>query len=142
MRKISSLQASSFYKVPYRSIIKVATELESIQYQLVTPLVDNENQKQIYIWVRNYLLLPSCREDYTDWELRKSAEEIILLNSSCAAIRGKFGVPITSLQSYLKVIFPSLKCSLLKNLWYLMMLGEINNKSERKTITENIVKQK
>ena len=34
-----------------------------------------------------------------------------------------------------------MKCSLLKNLWYLMSLGEISNKTVRNTITENIVKQ-
>ena len=48
LRKISSRQASSFYKVPYRSIMKVTTELESIQEQRVTPLVENGNQQQIY----------------------------------------------------------------------------------------------
>ena len=50
-------------------------------------------------------------------------------------------VPKTSIQRYLNVIFPPLKCSLLKHLWYLVSLGEISNKTVRKTITENIFKQ-
>ena len=140
LRKISSRQASSFYKVPYRSIINVTTALESIQEQQVTPLVENDNQQQIYIWVRKHLLVPSGRGHYTDWELRQSVEERILLKSSCAVIQDNFCVPKTSLQSYLNVIFLSLKFSLLMHLWYLMGLGEISNKTVRKTITENIVK--
>ena len=43
---------------------------------------------------------------------------------------------------YLNVIFPPLKYSWLKYLWYIMSLFEINNKSVRKMITENIDKQK
>ena len=78
---------------------------------------------------------------YTDWEIHQSVEEIILLKSSCAAIQDNFGVPKTSLKRYLNVISPSLKFSSLKHLWYLMSLGEISNKTVRKTITENIVKQ-
>ena len=86
-------------------------------------------------------LLPSGRGHYTDWEIRQSFEEIILLKSSCAAIQDKFGVPKNSPQRYLNVIFLPLKCYLLKHLRYLMSLGKISNKNARKTITENIVKQ-
>ena len=141
LRKISSLQASLFYKVPYRSIMNNTTTLESIQEQRVTPLVENGNQKQIYRWVRKHLLVTSGRGHYTDWYLCQSVEEIILLKSSCAAIQEKFGVPKTSLKMYPNLIFPSLNCSSLKHLWDLMSLGEISNKTVRKTITENIVKQ-
>ena len=42
---ISTRQASSFYKVPYRNILNVTTELESIQEQSVTTLVENDNQQ-------------------------------------------------------------------------------------------------
>ena len=56
-------------------------------------------------------------------------------------IQDNFGVPKTSLQRYLNIIFLSLKCSSLKHLWYLIGLGEISNKTVRKTITENIIKQ-
>ena len=138
LRKVSTRQASSFYKVPYRSIMNVKTVLESIQEQRVTPLVENENQQQIYRWVRKNLSLPSGRGHCTDWEIRQSVEEIILLKSSCAAIQENFGVPKTSLQMYLNVLFPSLKCSSLKHLWYLMRLGEIRRKTVRNTITEKI----
>ena len=85
-------------------------------------------------------LLPSGRGNYMNWELRQSVEERILLKSSCAAIQDNFGVPKTSPQRYLNVLFPSLKCSSLKHLWYLMSLGEISNKTVGKTITENIFK--
>ena len=95
LRKIFSRQDSSFYKVPYRSIMKFTTELESIQEQWVTPLVENDNQQQIYRWVRKYLLGQSGRGHYTDWELCQSVEEIILLESICAAIQNNFGVPNT-----------------------------------------------
>ena len=141
LRKISSCQASSFYRVPYRSIMNATTALESIQEQWVTPLVENDNQQQIYRWVRKHLLVLSGRGHYTDWELRQSVEERILLKSICAAIQDNFGVPNTSLQRYLNLIFLSLKCSTLKHMWYLMGLGEISNKTVRNTITENIVKQ-
>ena len=57
-------------------------------------------------------------------------------------IHDEFVVPKTSLKRYLNVIFLPLKYSLLKHLWYLMSLGKINNKSVRKKITGNIVKQK
>ena len=120
--------------------MKVTTALESIQLQWITPLVENENQQQIYIWVRKYLLGPSGRGHYTDWGIYQSVEEIILPKSSCAAIQDNFGVPKTSLQRYLNVLFPSLKCSSLKHLWYLMSIGEISNKTVRQTITEKIVK--
>ena len=43
--KISTLQASSFYKSPYRKIINEKTSLESIQKQSVTPLVENESRQ-------------------------------------------------------------------------------------------------
>ena len=142
LRNISTHQAYSFYKVTYRMALNVTTALESIQEQQVTPLVENENQQQIYRWVREYILLPSCSGDYTDWELHQSVEGRILLKPICTTIHEEFGVPINSLQSYLNVIFPPLKCSSLKHLWYLMCLGEINNKSVKKTITEKIVKQK
>ena len=118
------------------------TALESIQEQRVTPIVENGNQQQIYRWVRKHLLLPLGRGHYTDWELCQSVEEIILLKSSCAAIQDNFGVPKTSLQRYLNILFPSLKFSSLKHLWYLMRLGEIRSKTVRKTITEKIVRFK
>ena len=73
-----------------------------------------------------------------DWGLHQSVEERIFLKSSCAAIQENFGVPKTSLQSYLNILFLSLKCSSLKHLWYLMRLGKIRSKTVRKTITENI----
>ena len=81
----------------------------------------------------------SGRGHYTDLELRQSVEERILLKSSCAAIQYNFGVQKTSLPRYLNVIFPSLKCTSLKHLWYLMMLGEIRSKMVIKTITEKMV---
>ena len=62
------------------------------------------------------------------------------MKSSCAAIQEKFGVPKTSIQRYLHVLFPSLKCSSLEHLWYLMRLGKIRSKTVRKTITEKIVR--
>ena len=120
--------------------MKVTTALESVQEQRVTPLAENDNQQQIYRWVRKYLLGPSGRGHYMDWGLLQSVEERILLKSSYAAIQDNFGVPNTSLQSYLNVLFPSLKCSPLKHLWYLMGLGEISNRMVRKKITEKIVK--
>ena len=104
-------------------------------------MVANDNQKQIYRWVRNYFLLPSGREYYTDLELRQSVEVIILLKSSCPAIHDNFIVTKNSLQGYMNVILPPLKRSFLNHLWYLMSLGEINNKSVRKTTTENFVKK-
>ena len=104
-RNMSPRQASSFYKVPYMPIMNVTTALESIQEQQVTPLVENGNQKQIYRWVRKNLSLPSGRLHYTDWELCQSVEERILLKSSCGIIQENFGVPKTSLQRYLNVIF-------------------------------------
>ena len=64
------------------------------------------------------------------------------MNSSCTAINDNVGVPNTSLQRYLNSIFPPLKCSPLKHLWYIMSLGEISNTTVRKTITENIFKNK
>ena len=121
--------------------MKVTTLLEYIQEQRVTPLVENGNQQQIYRRVRKHLFLPSGRGHYTDWELCQSVEERILLKSSCAANQDTFAVPKTSLQRYLHVIFPPLKCSMLKHLWYLVSLGEISNKTVRKTITEKISKQ-
>ena len=98
--------------------------------------------RYIYIWIRKHLLLPPCRGDCTDWDLRQSVEEKILLKSSCAAIHDNFDVPKTSIQRYRNLIFSPLKCSSLKHLWYLMSLGKISNKTVRKTITENIVKIK
>ena len=115
-RKISACQYSSFYKVPYRTILNVTTVLEPTQERQVTPLVENDNQQQIYRWVRKYLLLLLCRVYYTDWELRQSVEGIILLNSSCTATHEKFGVPNISIQNYLNIIFPPLKYSLLNHL--------------------------
>ena len=134
-RNMSPCQDYLFYKVPYRSILNVTSALESIQEQQVTFLVENDNQQQIYRWVRKNILLPLGRGHYTDWELRQSVEERILLKSSCAAIQENFGVPKTSLQRYLNILFPSLKCSSLKHLWYLKRLGEIRSKTVRKMIT-------
>ena len=122
--------------------MNITAALEYIQEQWVTPLVENDNQQQIYRWVRKYLLLLPGRGDYTDWALRQSVEGKILPKSSCTAIHDNFGVPKITLKSYMNVIFPESKCFSLKHLWYLMSLGEINNKSVRKTISENIVKQK
>ena len=141
LRKISTRQASSFYKVPYRKILNATTALESTQEQWVTPMVENDNQQQIYRWVRKYLLLPLCIGDYMDWELRQSVKERILLKSGCTVIHDNFGVPKTPLQRYLNVIFPLLKCSLLNHLWYLTSLGETNNKSVRNMITEKLSNQ-
>ena len=138
--KISTIQASPLYKVPYRKILHVTIALESIQEQRFTPLVESDNQQQIYRWVRKYLLLPSGKWDYTDWYIHQSIEVITLLKSICTAIHGNFGVTNTSLQRYLNVISPPLKCSSLKHLWYLISLGKIGNTTVRKTIRKNIVK--
>ena len=54
-------------KEAYISIMNVTTVLESIQDKRVTPLAENDNQQQIYRWVRKHLLLPSGRIYYTDW---------------------------------------------------------------------------
>ena len=64
-RKIYTRQCSSFYKVPYRTIMNITTALESIQEQWVTPMVENDNQQQIYRWVRKCILLPLCIVYYT-----------------------------------------------------------------------------
>ena len=63
-------------------ILNVTTALKSIQEERVTPLVENDDQQHIYRWVRNYILLPSVRENYTDWELFQSVEGRILQNLS------------------------------------------------------------
>ena len=81
-RKISTCQAYSFYKVLYRKILNVTIALYSIQEQRVTLRIENENQQQIYRWFRNYLLIPSGRGDYTDWDICQSAEGIIFLKST------------------------------------------------------------
>ena len=57
-------------------------------------------------------------------------------------IHDDFNVHNTTLQIYLNVILPPLKCSLLNQLLCLMSLGEINNISVRKAIPEKIAKQK
>ena len=54
--------------------MNVTTTLESIQEQWVTPLVENDNQQQIYRLVRKHILLPSGRGHYTDWELCQSID--------------------------------------------------------------------
>ena len=87
-------------------------------------------------------LLPPCRGDYMDWDLYQSVLKIILLNSRCTAIHEEYSVPNTSLQSYLYLMFPALRCSSLKHLWYLINLGEMNNKSVIKKITEKVFKNK
>ena len=127
-RRISKSQASSFHKVPYMNILNVITALESIQEQRVTPLVENDNKKQIYRWVRNYVLLPFCKRDYTYWDICQSVEVIILLKLICTAIHDDFVAPNNSLQRYTNVILPSQECSSLKHLWYIMSLGEISKK--------------
>ena len=48
LRNISARHDYSFYRVTYRAIMNVKTALEFIQEQWVTPLVENENQQQIY----------------------------------------------------------------------------------------------
>ena len=53
-------------------IINVTAALDSIQEQRVTTLVENDNKKHIYLWVRKYILLPSRRGDYMDWEIHQS----------------------------------------------------------------------
>ena len=136
LRKISARHAYSFYKVPYGMVLNVTTALKSIQEQRFTPLVENDNQQQIYGWVRNYLLLPPGRGDYKDWELCQSVEGGILLKSSCTMIHDDFGVLKTSIYSYLNLMFPPLKCSSLKHLWYLTSLGDISNTTVRKLTRE------
>ena len=42
---------------------------------------------------------------------------------------------------YLNVIFLPMKSFLFKHMWYLVSVGEISDKTVRKTKTENIVKQ-
>ena len=63
LRTISPRQASSFYKVPYRSIVNITRAQESIQEQRVTPQVENENQQQKYRWVRKHLLIDDTSEE-------------------------------------------------------------------------------
>ena len=103
-------------------------------------MVENDNQKHIYRSVRKYIFLLLGRGDYTDCDICQSIEVIILLDSICPAIHDNFYVPNTTLQNYLNLIFPLLKCSSLKYLWYLMCLGGINNKSVVNTISEKNVK--
>ena len=105
-------------------------------------MAENDNQQYIYRWFINYFLLPLGRRFYTDWELSQSVEGIILLKSIYITIYDDFDLSKTSVQRYLNVIFPPLKCYFLKHLWYLMILGRSNNTTLRKRIGENIVKQK
>ena len=88
-------------------------------------MVESDNQQQIFIWVINDLKLPSFQgQTYTEWELRQAYEGRILDKSRYYEIIGKFGVSKSTLTYFLNVISPSLKCSYLKHLWYLMGVGK------------------
>ena len=53
-----------------RKILDIATKLEYVQEELDTPLVEYDNQQQIFRWFRNILNLPSVQDQtYTEWEL-------------------------------------------------------------------------
>ena len=55
------------------NILEIATKLESVQEERDTPLVESDNQQQIYIWVRTNLNLPFVQgQTYTEWELHQA----------------------------------------------------------------------
>ena len=62
--------------------------------------------------------------------------------SSYFEILGNFGVPKYTLNVYLNVIFPSLKCSSLKHLWDIMCVEKIIKILVREVIAEIVVKKK
>ena len=92
--------------------------------------------------VRTDLNLPLVQgQTYTEWELCQACKIIISDKSSYSEILVKFGVPKSTLTYFLKAIFPTLKSSSLKHLWYLMDVGKITKKIVREVI-EKIVSTK
>ena len=71
-------------------------------------------------------------QGYSEWELRKARERIILIKSSYSDTLEEFGVPKSTICCTLNIILPPLKFSSLKHLWYLI---------EVETITKKIVRE-
>ena len=125
-------KAATRYHVTNRNILQVSTTLESMQEQRDITLVESYNQQQIFRWVRNQIDLPSVQGHvYTEWELCEECQIIILMKSSYSKILEKFGVPKSTLCRSLNVIFPPLKCSYLKHLSDIIVVGKIKNKIVR-----------
>ena len=135
--------AATRYHVPNKNILQLATILELIQEQQDTNIVDSYNQQQIFICVRNNFNLPSFQShEYTEWELREAGEIRILDKSSYSDILENVGVPKSTLCRSLNVIFPPLKCSYLKHLWDLILVGKITKKIFREVIQKTGIKTK
>ena len=114
-----------------------------MQEQWDTPLVESYNQQHVFIWVRNNLNLPSVQgHRYTEWELCEAWEIRTLIKSSYYDILDFFGVPKSTLTRSLNINFPSLKCSSLKHLWDIILVGKIKKRIVREVTAKIVVKNK
>ena len=81
--------------------------MESVKEEHDTPLVEYDNQQQIFIWVRNNLKLPSVQgQTYKVWDIHQYFEDKILEKSSYYDILEKCGVPNSTIAYLMNVIFP------------------------------------
>ena len=86
-------------------------------------------------WGRYHIRLPLLQiQLYTEWDIHASREILIMVNPSYSDIFEELGVPKTTIWRNLDVIFPPLKCSSLKHLWYLIAVGKVKRKIVREVI--------
>ena len=57
-------------------------------------MVESYNQQYIYIWIRYHIRITSVQRGlYTDWEIQKACEMMILMKSIYSELLEEFGVP-------------------------------------------------
>ena len=57
-------------------------------------MVEFYNQQYIYIWIRYHIRITSVQRGlYTDWDIHKACEMMILMKSIYSELLEEFGVP-------------------------------------------------
>ena len=126
-----------------RKILETAIKLESVREEQENPLVESDNQQQIYRWVRTNLNLPLFQgQIFTERKLFQACKRRILDKSIYFEILLKLGVPKSTLTYFLKVILPSLQIFSLKHLWDLMGVGKTTKRIVREVIEKIVVTKK
>ena len=139
----STLRDCSYrYKVHSIIIKDLLYEYESHQLsrtrQEKEPLVDTNNHNHITRWAQERLGLNHSNQPYINWELLTACQIWVLSNKSYAQLKSEYGIPNSTLKSYLAKICPPLKCRNAQHVHQMLKRGEVLRSKVLETIKMNV----
>ena len=88
-------------------------------------LVDTNNKDQITRWSQEQLGLNHSNQSYTNLELLIACQIWVLYNTSYAQLKSEYGIPKSTLKSYLEKVCPPLQCRNFQHIHQILKKGEV-----------------